>query len=165
MKPFHFLPIFIVWFCCCSTDKEKTTAVSLEELSIQQTISGVAEVTNVSVSGDENNYEFSVTVKSPDAGCGQYADWWEVFDLEGKLIYRRILAHSHVNEQPFTRPGGPIEIPKSLEVYVRAHMNNTGYSNKVYKGSVESGFTAADLDIEFAKELEEVAPLPARCDF
>ena len=164
MKSFYFLPIFIVWFCCCSTDKEKVDAVA-EGLEIQQTVSGVAEITNVTVSGDENNYEFSVTIKSPDTGCDQYADWWEVFDLEGKLIYRRILAHSHVGEQPFTRSGGPIEIQKNSEVYVRVHMNNTGYSNKVFKGSVENGFTAADLDVEFAKDLEDASPLPSACDF
>jgi len=164
MKSFHLLPIFIVWFCCCSTDREKIDAVT-GELEIQQTISGVAEVTKISVSGDETNYDFSVTIKSPDTGCDQYVDWWEVFDLEGKLVYRRILAHSHVGEQPFTRSGGPIEIQKSSEVYIRVHMNNTGYSNKVYKGSVEDGFTAADLDIEFAKELEETEPLPSGCDF
>lgn len=123
------------------------------------------EITDVTVSGDKNNYEFNVTVKSPDTGCDQYADWWEVFDLNGKLIYRRILAHSHVNEQPFTRAGGPIEISKDLEVYVRAHMNNSGYGSQVFKGSVEKGLSAANLELEFAKDLEQVAPLPIRCDF
>lgn len=132
---------------------------------MQQTISGMADVTDVIVSGDENDFEFNVTIKSPDTGCEQYADWWEVIDLKGKLIYRRILAHSHVNEQPFSRTGGPIEISKALEVYVRAHMNNSGYGSQIYKGSVEEGFSSGNLDIEFAKELEEVAPLPIRCDF
>ncbi len=125
----------------------------------------MAEVTDVSVSGDENAYDFSVTIKSPDTGCNQYADWWEVFDENSNLIYRRILAHSHVNEQPFTRLGGPVEISNNSEVYVRVHMNNTGYSSKVFKGSVVDGFVAANLDVEFAKELEESEPLPAKCDF
>ena len=165
MKSFYFLPVLIAWLCCCSSDKENNSAFSLEDLPIQQSNLGMAEVTDVSVSGEENEYEFNVTIKSPDTGCDQYADWWEVFDFEGKLIYRRILAHSHVNEQPFTRSGGPIEIQKNSEVYVRAHMNNTGYSNKVFKGSVENGFTPVDLDIEFATALQEVEPLPVRCDF
>jgi len=164
MKSFSFLSLIIIWFCCCSTDKENTITVS-DEMAMQQIGSGTAEVIDVSVSGEENAYTFSVTIKSPDSGCDQYADWWEVFDLEGNLIYRRILAHSHVNEQPFSRTGGPIEIQKNTEVYVRAHMNNTGYSNKVFKGSVENGFTAVDLDIEFAKDLAEVAPLPNGCAF
>jgi len=132
---------------------------------MQEIFSGEAVVTNVSVSGDENAYTFSVIIESPDTGCDQYADWWEVFDLNGKLLYRRILAHSHVNEQPFTRAGGPIEISKDLEVYVRAHMNNSGYSSKVFKGSLTNGFVADDLNIEFAKDLEEAEPLPEGCDF
>ncbi|MGI9551354.1 MAG: hypothetical protein ACR2MT_09150 [Aurantibacter sp.] len=164
MKSFHFLLLSVVWFCCCSTDKEETNP-NTTEILMQQTISGMAEVTDVVISGDENVYNFSVTIKSPDTGCNQYADWWEVLDLEGKLIYRRILAHSHVNEQPFTRFGGPVEISKNLEVYVRAHMNNTGYGSQVFKGSVANGFAAQDLDIEFAKALEKTPPLPATCDF
>lgn len=164
MRPFYLFPILIVWLCCCSTDKEKTIAVE-EEIVMQEVGSVSAEVSDVSVSGEENEYSFSVTIKSPDTGCDQYADWWEVFDTNGGLIYRRILAHSHVNEQPFTRSGGPVEISKDSEVYIRVHMNNSGYSNKVFKGSVENGFVPEDLDIGFAKELEEVSPLPEGCDF
>ncbi len=136
-----------------------------KEMAMQQLNTGVAEVTNVTVSGDENSYTLSVTIKSPDTGCTQYADWWEVFDLAGNLIYRRILTHSHVNEQPFTRSGGPVEIASDLEIYIRVHMNNSGYSNKVFRGSMAKGFLAENLDIEFAKDLETEEPLPTGCDF
>lgn len=164
MKPLYSLLVIVVWFSCCSTDKEESGAPN-EQIATGQDNSGIAEVIQVTVSGDENTYDFNVTIKSPDTGCDQYADWWEVFDLNGTLIYRRILAHSHVTEQPFTRRGGPVEISKNLEVYVRVHMNNSGYSNKVFKGSVAGGFAAEDLDVEFSKDLEEAAPLPAGCDF
>ncbi len=164
MKPIHFLSLFILWFCCCSTDKENTIAAT-DEMLMQEFGSGTAEVIDVVVSGEENAYIFSVTIKSPDTGCDQYADWWEVLSMNGELKFRRILAHSHVDEQPFARSGGPIEILGETEVYVRAHMNNTGYSNKVYKGSVANGFSAADLDVEFAQNLENTAPLPNGCAF
>ena len=164
MKSLHVFPLLILLFCNCSTDKEKHFAAG-EELALQEMLLGEAMVTNVTVSGDENAYDFNVTIKSPDSGCSQYADWWEVFDMNGELLYRRILAHSHVNEQPFTRGGGPVEISKESVVYIRAHMNNLGYSTKVFKGSVTNGFVAEDLDVKFAKGLEEIEPLPETCAF
>lgn len=131
----------------------------------QKSSLGEAKVTKVTVSGGANSYTFNVTIESPDTGCDQYADWWEVIDLEGSLIYRRVLAHSHVNEQPFTRSGDNIKLTKNTQVYVRAHMNTSGYGVRVQKGSVENGFMAAELDVEFAKELQKKEPLPTGCAF
>ena len=37
-----------------------------------------AAVTAVTATGAPGTYTFSVTVESPDTGCAQYADWWEV---------------------------------------------------------------------------------------
>ncbi|WP_299222513.1 hypothetical protein [uncultured Aquimarina sp.] len=124
-----------------------------------------ADVTNVSVTGEENNYTFSVEIKSPDLGCNQYADWWEIVSEDGTLLYRRILGHSHVNEQPFIRSGGPVNIAKDKIVYIRAHMNNQGYGNVVFKGSVSVGFSQETLETTFASELETTAPLPNGCAF
>mgnify|MGYP001792026256 FL=1 len=121
-------------------------------------------VTKVTVSGSENAYTFSVTISSPDLGCNQYADWWEVVDSEENLLYRRILAHSHVNEQPFTRSGGPVSIQKSTEVYVRAHMNNSGFGTSMLKGTVETGFSEITAE-NFAQNLESEQPLPTGCAF
>lgn len=124
-----------------------------------------AVVTAVSFTGSADNYTFSVEIRSPDTGCDQYANWWEVFDQEGELIYRRILGHSHVNEQPFTRSGGAVKIAEDTFVYVRAHMNNLGYGSLVFGGSVKDGFKALELPIEFAAELAETEPLPTSCAF
>ena len=129
------------------------------------TLQAAAGVTKIEVSGQGNAYTFEVTIKSPDTGCAQYADWWEVIDLDGQLIHRKTLDHSHVTEQPFTRPGENIELAANKEVYVRMHMNNSGYVAQAQKGSVEKGFEATQLDVAFANDLEYMPPLPDGCTF
>ena len=126
-----------------------------------------AVVRSVSAAGSAGNYTFSVELKSPDTGCGQYADWWEVLNADGKLIYRRILAHSHVHEQPFTRSGGPVKIAEDDVVTVRAHMHPGGYgSGKIaMKGSVKAGFQVFELPEGFAADVEKQAPQPIGCAF
>lgn len=158
-----FLLVLIIAMTCCSSDA--TNDKEIEEIENTETTEGLAQITKITVSGQDNQYTFNVTITSPDLGCNQYANWWEVIDLDGNLLYRRVLAHSHVNEQPFTRSGSAVSISETTEVYVRAHMNTTSYGNMVFKGSVADGFTAANLDSKFAKELQEVAPLPTGCAF
>ena len=92
-----------------------------------------AEVTKVDIIGTANDYSFTVTVNSPDTGCDNYADWWEVVTTEGELLYRRVLLHSHVDEQPFTRSGGTVAIPPQQEVIVRVHMSADGYSDSRFE--------------------------------
>lgn len=159
------LLVVTLWLFCCSTDNGNTASNADEDMSDTETTNGTASITEVDFAGGENQYTFSATISSPDLGCQQYADWWEVIDINGNLLYRRILSHSHVNEQPFTRAGGPLTISENTEVYVRAHMNTTGYGSKVFKGSIAKGFVSDNLDVEFAKSLEEVAPLPGGCAF
>jgi len=125
----------------------------------------VADVIEVSTTGNPNSYTFAVTIQSPDTGCNQYANWWEVISLNGQLIYRRVLGHSHVTEQPFTRTGGSVNISENTEVIVRAWMHPTGYGGKVFKGSVANGFECTVLSSEFAKALSEQEPLPTSCSF
>ena len=124
-----------------------------------------ANVTAVRASGQAGAYEFHVTLRSPDTGCQQYADWWEVVTEDGKLLYRRVLLHSHVNEQPFTRSGGPVPIQATTRVWVRAHMNTGGYGGAALQGSVQTGFAPAVPPADFAVNLATHAPLPAGCDF
>ncbi len=124
-----------------------------------------AKITNVVCIGQPNNYTFDVTVESPDTGCDQWADWWEVFTIEGELIYRRILLHSHVNEQPFTRSGGTVDVGADDSIYVRAHMNNLGYGTQVFSGTVRVGLEIDSLPVDFAADLMFEDPLPVDCDF
>ena len=153
--------ILSLWFLCCSTDNE----VLVDESDSTSIFDFNAQVIEVTISGESNAYTINTTISSPDTGCDQYADWWEIIDLEGNLIYRRILTHSHVDEQPFTRSGSNIPLKNEDEVYIRVHMNTTGYASAVQKGSIVNGFSAAELSSDFAKGLEKVAPLPNGCAF
>ena len=79
-------------------------------------------------------------------------------------MYRRILRHSHVDDQPFTRTGGPVEIQADTTVIVRAHMHPSGYGGAAMIGSASGGFTAkTDLRPGVAAALAEAAPLPEGC--
>jgi hypothetical protein len=124
-----------------------------------------ADVISVAVSGAPGAYDFSVGIRSPDAGCGRYADWWEVLSVDGRLLYRRILFHSHVDEQPFERSGGPVPVGADQVVWVRAHMNRAGYGGTVFRGAARSGFSAAQAAPGFAVHAEKEAPLPSGCAF
>lgn len=121
-----------------------------------------ANVTAVEVRGEPGAYTFSVTVESPDIGCAQYADWWEVLDFDGGLIYRRILLHSHVDEQPFTRSGGPVPVAADVQVWVRAHMSTGGYGLGMF-GSPGAGFEQRTTP-RF-RSAEQAPPQPDGCAF
>jgi len=158
--------VFVLLICFlfqCNQVNNTTQDNNGQQTDINE--SDVAQIRSVSVQGESNDYTFSVEVKSPDTGCQQYADWWEVVDMDGNLIYRRILLHSHVNEQPFTRSGGPVDISNTRRVIVRAHMNNTGYSSAVMTGSEASGFEQDSIANDFAENLENTPPLPDGCAF
>jgi len=124
-----------------------------------------ADVLSVQATGSPGAYQFIVEISSPDTGCEYYADWWEVFDEEGQLLYRRILLHSHVNEQPFSRSGGPVDIGPKDQVYVRAHMNTVGYGGLLMTGTVQDGFKPAEVEAGFGSELERIPPQPGDCAF
>jgi hypothetical protein len=138
------------------------TATSSEDTS---TVGLLADVIDVSVSGSPGAYSFSVAVRSPDTGCEQYADWWEVVNPEGELIYRRVLLHSHTSEQPFTRSGGPVDVRALETVILRAHMNTSGYGGLAFQGSVSEGFQQVRLSGDFATEVQHQQPLPSSCAF
>lgn len=125
----------------------------------------IADVLTVDVTGQSGSYQFNVQVSSPDTGCDQYADWWEVLSEDGALLYRRVLLHSHVGEQPFVRSGGPVPVDENAVVLVRAHMNTGGYGGVALRGSASSGFETVQLESGFAADVEAQPPLPEDCAF
>ncbi len=161
-------------FAACSANNSETPSTSPapeggssadDEDSEAPQDAALANVTEVSVSGDAGSYTFAVTLASPDTGCDQYANWWEVLDDSGALLYRRILGHSHVDEQPFTRSGGPVEIGADQVVFVRAHMDPGGYGGDVFTGTAAGGFQRAETAPEIDASVGTAAPQPDGCAF
>ena len=137
----------------------------VEPTSTSRSERPAADLVSVTVTGEAGRYTFAATIKSTETGCDQYADWWEVADAQtGKLLYRRILAHSHVDEQPFTRSGGPVPIQPDQAVIVRAHMGGlqSHYGGQVLGGTVDAGFEPV---VDSLPSLEQVEPLPMGCAF
>ncbi len=123
-------------------------------------------VSAVEVNGsEEDGYTFLVTIESGDTGCNRYTNWWEVVTEEGELLYRRTLAHSHVDEQPFTRSGGPVVADVDDVLVVRSHTYPTGYSPQAMKGTIAGGFEPVTLTPEFAVAIAEAEPQPNGCAF
>ena len=135
-----------------------------------------ANVVAVAVTGDSGAYSFAVSVESADIDCTQYADWWEVVTDGGALVYRRILEHSHTDENgttdtdapgnTFTRSGGPVDVSPDDLLVVRAHMSNEGYNGVAFSGTAADGFVeATDIDSDFAPDVASEEPLPTECQF
>lgn len=143
MTKFPYLLITALMFlliACRVKSKDK-----LEPAQNQETLSSISErvtpaptpaqkadadVIHVRAVQDANDgWIFHVTVAHPDIGWDDYADGWDVVTLDGivlkydsNLPFTRLLAHPHVDEQPFTRSQRGIIIPENVtHVIVRAH--------------------------------------------
>lgn len=76
---------------------------------------GCADVRDVAITVESaGTYRFDVTVKSDETGWDKYADAWEVRAPDGTVLGTRILAHPHVDEQPFTRSLSGVVIPAEV---------------------------------------------------
>ncbi|MBU1211027.1 MAG: hypothetical protein KJ587_07110 [Alphaproteobacteria bacterium] len=70
----------------------------------------------------DGRYEVSATIRHADDGWDHYADRFDVMTADGQVIGKRVLAHPHVEEQPFTRSLSGVAIPEGVdEIRVRAH--------------------------------------------
>jgi len=93
---------------------------------------GEADVVDVKISqSSSGSYSFDVAVKHADTGWKHYADAWEVLDKNGNILGKRVLAHPHVNEQPFTRGLSGVKILAGIKtVTIRAHDSVHKYGGK-----------------------------------
>lgn len=70
----------------------------------------------------DGRYTVSATIRHDDEGWEHYADRFDVLTPDGKVIGERVLAHPHVDEQPFTRSLSGVAVPDGVdEIRVRAH--------------------------------------------
>jgi hypothetical protein len=76
-------------------------------------------------------YSFTVTITSDETGWDKYADKWDVIAADGTVLGTRVLAHPHVDEQPFTRSLDGVAVPAGVStVTIRAHDKVEGYGGK-----------------------------------
>ena len=101
-------------------------------LTTNTVLAGKADVQNVKIhTGGGNSWTFRVTVRHADEGWEHYADRWEILSNDGQILSTRILAHPHVNEQPFTRSLSGTSIPQNItSITIRAHDKLHGYGGK-----------------------------------
>jgi len=87
------------------------------------------KISNPTTSGSRT---IQVTVAHGDTGWTHYADAFEISTPDGKVLNTRVLAHPHVNEQPFTRSAHSVNIPAGVSVIlVRAKDSVHGWGEVV----------------------------------
>jgi len=96
---------------------------------------GEADVVDVRVQMQvDGSYRFDATVRHADVGWDHYADAFEIIGPDGDVLGARVLAHPHVDEQPFTRSLGGVKIPPGVaSVAVRARDKVHGLGGKTYQ--------------------------------
>ncbi|MBO9422472.1 hypothetical protein J7481_23385 [Labrenzia sp. R4_2] len=97
-------------------------------------VAGDVEIVDATAKEGAGGWTFSVTLKHGDTGWDHYADLWEVYTPEGELLGKRVLAHPHVNEQPFTRSLSGVQIPEDVTtVIIRASDSVHGVSPQEFR--------------------------------
>ena len=95
---------------------------------------GEVQIVKATAEKQRSSWVFNVTLKHGDTGWDHYADAWRVVTEDGKELGTRTLYHPHVDEQPFTRSLGDVQIPAGINVvYIEAHDKVHGWSKQRYK--------------------------------
>ncbi|MEN8234626.1 MAG: hypothetical protein ABFR89_06850 [Actinomycetota bacterium] len=101
---------------CTSAAEETSTTALAEETSTTALAEECAHVIDATVELSASGFRVTATVRSGDTGWDRYADAWEVRDANGAVLGTRVLAHPHVDEQPFTRSLDGVAIPQGVAV-------------------------------------------------
>ncbi len=92
-----------------------------------------ATIEHAEATPGSNGWRLAVTLRHPDTGWDHYADGWEVLDAAGNSLGLRVLAHPHVNEQPFTRMLSDVQVPAGTEtVFIRARCSQDGWGERLF---------------------------------
>ena len=107
----------------------KDTVNSGSSLKFCLVAAGEADIVNVEVlAGSGGGHTVHATVRHADEGWDHYADGFDVLAPDGTVLGTRVLAHPHVNEQPFTRSLSGVRIPPGMHaVTIRAHDSVHGH--------------------------------------
>jgi len=97
-----------------------------------QALAEAPEITDARASRSGDTWRFDVTLLHPDTGWDHYADGWRVELADGTVLTTRVLAHPHVNEQPFTRSQSDVTVPDGVDtVFIRSRCIVDGWSQGV----------------------------------
>lgn len=101
----------VVGSCTASAEEAETSST----VAVTTTVTvGCADVVGATIDVSGDAYRVSATILSSDTGWEKYADAWEVRAPDGAILGTRVLAHPHVDEQPFTRSLSDVEIPPGI---------------------------------------------------
>lgn len=93
-----------------------------------------ASVIGAEMSRQGDTWTFALTVLSDDISAREYADQWELRTPAGDVIATRVLAHAHIDEQPFTRSLSGVEIPTGTTTLIGVARHGVGgYCGDVFQ--------------------------------
>ena len=101
--------------------KSTTLAVIFAALPIIAT-ADIPKIMAVDAVPTNGTWQFNVSLLHADTGWDHYADGWGIYTEDGTELDYRVLAHPHVNEQPFTRSLSGVAIPDGItQVFILPH--------------------------------------------
>lgn len=119
------IAVLVVASCASSGDKGEAASTIAGTTSED---SGCANVVRAEIDSTGGTYRVSATIRSADTGWEKYADAWDVRTPDGTVLATRVLAHPHVDEQPFTRSLDDVDIPSGvMSVEIAAHDSVEGF--------------------------------------